>query len=85
MKRIPTIPRLPYFLLGALTLVAFGGPFVMFVVVRGGPRSDWPPDRVVEWIVIGLILGLAVSLFSACVTVGWWYPWSREARKSDRG
>ncbi len=83
MRRIPPIPRLPYFLLAALTLVSFGGPFAMFVVVRAGPRPDWPPDRVVEWVVIGLVIGLAIALFSACVTIGWWYPWTHVTRKSD--
>ncbi len=44
------LPRLPYVLLGAMTLVSFGGPFVILVVVRGGPSARWPPDRPVEWI-----------------------------------
>ena len=62
MSRVPPLPRFPYYLLGGLTLVSFGGPFVMLVVVRGGPRGDWPPDRAVEWIVIGLVFGLAIAL-----------------------
>jgi hypothetical protein len=77
MSRIPPLPRLPYFLLGALTLVSFGGPFAMFVAIRGGPSADWPPDRAVEWIVIGVVTGLAIALFSACVTIGSWYPWAK--------
>ncbi len=76
------MPRLPYFLLGAMTIVSFGGPFVILMVVRGGPRPEWPPDRVVEWVVIGMVFGLAFSLFTACVTIGWWYP---GARKPVRG
>jgi uncharacterized membrane protein YedE/YeeE len=78
MSRIPPLPRLPYFLLGALTLVTFGGPLAMLLVVRGGPSPDWPPDRLVEWIVIGEVIGLAIVLFSACVTIGWWYPWAKK-------
>jgi uncharacterized membrane protein YedE/YeeE len=78
MSRIPPLPRLPYFLLGALTLVSFGGPVAMYAAIRGGPSADWPPDRLGEWVVIGLVLGLAIVLFAACVTVGWWYPWTKK-------
>jgi hypothetical protein len=74
MRRVPRVPRLPYLLLGALTLVAFGGPLAVLVIVRGGSSTRWPPDRAVEWIVIGLVFGLAVALFFACVSIGWWYP-----------
>jgi hypothetical protein len=80
MSRIPQVPRLPYLLLGGLTLVSFGGPLAMLVIVRGGPRADWPPDRAVEWIVISLVVGLAVALFAACVSVGWWYPGLRRSK-----
>jgi uncharacterized membrane protein YedE/YeeE len=80
MSRNPPVPRLPYFLLGAMTLVSVGGPFAMFLVIRGGIHPDWPPDRPVEWIVIGLVIGLAVALFVACLTVGWWYSWTRQDR-----
>src|SRR5262249_58632636 len=71
MSRIPPVPRLPYLLLGGLTLVCFGGPVAMLVIVRGGPSSDWPPDRAVEWLVIGLVFGLVVVLFSACGSGSW--------------
>ncbi len=47
------LPALPYVLLGAMTLVSFGGPFAMLVVIRGGSSADWPPDRAIEWITIG--------------------------------
>lgn len=80
MSRVPPVPRLPYFLLGGLTLISFGGPFAMLVIVRGGPSARWPPDRLVEWVVIGLVCTLAVTLFWACVTLGWWYPAARRGR-----
>ena len=83
MSRMPPVPWFPYVLLGALTLVSFGGPFLILVVVRGGPRPDWPPDRVVEWVVIALVFGLAVTLFLACVTIGLWYPRARGTSKSE--
>jgi len=81
MSRGPAFHRFPMALLGLLTLVSFAGPIAMLLAVRGGPRPDWPPDRPVEWIVIGVVVGLAIVLFLACVTIGWWYPWDRMAGK----
>jgi hypothetical protein len=81
MSRIPPIPRLPYVLLGGLTVVSFGGPLVMLLVIRGGTESGLPPDRAIEWVTIGLVFALFLSLFFACVFVGWWYPWSRQIDK----
>jgi hypothetical protein len=67
-----------------MTLVSFGGPFVMLVIIRGGARANWPPDRPVEWFTIGLVLTLAIALFVACVSIGWWYaPARRIARTKD--
>jgi hypothetical protein len=74
MSRIPPGHRVPYLVLGAFTIVAFGGPLAILVVVRGGPSALWPPDRAVEWIVLGLVLGLAIALFAACISVGRWHP-----------
>jgi hypothetical protein len=82
MSRVPPVPRMPYLLLGGLTLVSFGGPFAMLVIVRGGPSARWPPDRAVEWVVIGLVFTLAAALFSACVSLGWWYPGLRPSQKA---
>ena len=82
MSRIPPVPRLPYLLLGGLTLVCFGGPVAMLVIVRGGPGARWPPDRAIEWVVIGLVFTLAIALFLACVSLGWWYP--HLCRSKDR-
>jgi len=71
------LPTLPYVLLGAMTLISFGGPFVILLIVRGGASANWPPDRPVEWITIGLVVWLAIALFLACASIGWWYPSSR--------
>ena len=49
MSRMPPLPRLPLALLGLLTLACFGGPFALFLVVRGGPErrlAPRPPRRV---------------------------------------
>jgi hypothetical protein len=60
-----------------MTVASFAGPFVMLLVVRGGPSEGWPPDRPVEWVTIALVLILTLALFVACVTLPWWYPPAR--------
>ncbi len=73
MKASDPLPRLPYLLLGALTAVAFGGPFAIVAVVWGGPSARWPPDRLIEWAVLALVFVLFVILFVACVSIRLWY------------
>jgi hypothetical protein len=73
MKPAPPLPRLPYVLLAAMTLVSFGGPFAIVGVLWGGQDSHWPPDRPIEWVVVILILALVIGLFIACVTIRAWY------------
>jgi hypothetical protein len=73
MKLKQRLPTLPYMLLGAMTVVSFGGPLAMLVMLRGGPSDKWPPDRAIEWITIGLIVGLVITLFIACVSISLWY------------
>jgi len=68
-----------------MTLISFGGPFVILVIVRGGASANWPPDRTVEWITIGLVLWLAIALFLACVSIGWWHPSSRHIERTQNG
>lgn len=79
------LPALPYVLLGAMTLISFGGPFVILLVVRGGASANWPPDRPVEWITIALVVWLAIALFLACVSIGWWYPAARYGGRTKNG
>jgi hypothetical protein len=78
------LPRLPYVLLGAMTLASFGGPFVILAMVRGGANAGWPPDRPVEWVTIALVFGLVVALFFACVSMGWWYPVPRRPSAASK-
>jgi hypothetical protein len=73
MKAANPLPRLPYVLLAAMTLVSFGGPFVIVGVVRGGDSARWPPDRPLEWVTIGLVLALFLILFVACVSLRLWF------------
>jgi hypothetical protein len=77
MKVWRHVANLPYALLGALSLVCFGGPFLILVVVRGGASPHWPPDRPLEWSTIALVFGLFIALFVACVTLHLWHPPSR--------
>ena len=56
-------PRWPWFLLVVMTLASFGGPFIIWWVVRGGESPDWPPDRFVEWLVFAGIVSLVATLF----------------------
>jgi hypothetical protein len=75
--------RLPYALLGALSLVCFGGPAAVLVAVRGGRSAYWPPDRPLEWITLALVLALFVGLFCACVTFGWWHQEPGKTKRHD--
>lgn len=65
--------RLPLVLLGLMTLVSFGGPVLIAVLLWGGSRSGWPPDRPVEWVGVGLVMVAFAVCFTACLTVGWWH------------
>ncbi len=73
MKAADPLPRLPYVLLVAMTVVSFGGPFVIVGVIRGGESARWPPDRPLEWVTIGLVLALFLILFVACVSIRLWF------------
>ncbi len=51
MKAADPLPRLPYVLLAAMTVVSFGGPFVIVGVVRGGDSAALAPrpaDRMAD-------------------------------------
>ena len=77
-KNAAPLPRTPYIVLIALSVVSFGGPFVMVSVIRGGPSAGWPPDRPVEWLTMAVVLVLFLTLFVACVGIRVWYrPKSR--------
>ena len=73
MSSADPLPRLPYVLLVALTVVCFGGPFLIFAIMRGGQSSRWPPDRPIEWVTIGAVMVLFLTLFVACVSIRAWY------------
>jgi len=64
--------RWPLVLLGALTLLTVGGPVLIGIVLRGGARRGWPPDRAVEWVAVlgtsGAVAGLmAASIATAAI------------------
>ena len=72
-KNAAPLPRTPYILLIALSVVCFGGPFVMVGVIRGGQSAGWPPDRPIEWLTMAVVLVLFLALFVACVSIRVWY------------
>ncbi len=72
-KTAAPLPRTPYILLIALSVVSFGGPFLMMGVIRGGPSAGWPPDRPIEWVTTAVVLVLFLALFAACVSIRVWY------------
>ena len=65
MTRKPS--RLPLLILGAMTLLTFGGPVLIGYVLQGGPSPKWPPDRPIEWVTFIGISGMVVLMMLACV------------------
>ena len=61
--------RLAYVLLACMTVGAFGGPFAIALVMRGGEQRYWPPDRPVEWWTFLGVTGLVTILMLACLWV----------------
>jgi hypothetical protein len=61
--------RLPFILLGLMTLAAFGGPVVFGLVLHGGPRPDWPPDRPVEWWTLAGATTLVIVMMAASIAL----------------
>ena len=58
----PKLPKRPFVLLALMTIASFGGPVAFGVVLRGGQRPTWPPDRAVEWAALGGITALVLAL-----------------------
>jgi hypothetical protein len=56
-------------LLAMMTCAAFGGPIGFGMILRGGPRSSWPPDRPVEWAALVGISGIVLALMVLSVAV----------------
>jgi hypothetical protein len=73
MNSAAPLPRLPYVLLILMSIVSFGGPFAIFAALRGGENPGWPPDRLLEWAVIAVVMVLFLSLFVACVSIRLWF------------
>ena len=65
------VPRSPYVLLVLMTLATLGGPLTFGIVLRGGARADWPPDRAVEWVMLAATSGLVLMLMGCCFWLGW--------------
>lgn len=83
MSTQPRLPRLPYVLLGAMSVVSFGGPFLIVGALIGGPSGKWPPDRPIEWVALYAVVGLAAVLFLACVSLSYWYRPPVQTKEPD--
>jgi hypothetical protein len=77
--KVGDLPRFPYALLGALSIVSFGGPFVILAAIWGGESSRWPPDRPIEWLIVVGVLALFLVLFVACLSIRLWYRPDRQS------
>ncbi len=65
----PRLPRLPFVLLGAMTLLTLGGPVAIGFVLRGGASPIWPPDRPVEWATLIVTSAAVAALMVACLSL----------------
>jgi hypothetical protein len=74
MSRPPPPPATmtwaPFVLLGLLTITTVGGPLLIFLMLKGGERPVWPPDRPLEWWTFGLSIATYLVLQVACLTIG---------------
>jgi hypothetical protein len=66
----PALSWTAFALLGFLTAATVGGPLAIFLTLRGGNRPEWPPDRAVEWWMLGGTIGGYLVLLAACLLVG---------------
>jgi hypothetical protein len=80
-SRLASIPVAwgPLVLLGLLTAATVGGPLAILLVLRGGARPHWPPDRAVEWWTFAGCVGGYVVLLGSCLVVGL-VRWRRTVR-----
>jgi hypothetical protein len=58
-------------LLAVMTVSSFGGPFLIAWVLGGGDQPDWPPDRLIEWVVFSAVVALVLTLVTFAVVLGW--------------
>jgi hypothetical protein len=66
----PPLSWMAFVLLGLLTVGTLGGPLAIFLTLKGGARPEWPPDRAVEWWMLGGTIGGYLVLLAACLLVG---------------
>jgi hypothetical protein len=65
----PKLSRLPFVLLGLMTLFSFGGPLAFGYVLGGGSSNRWPPDRTVEWATLIGISAVVLILMAVCLSL----------------
>jgi drug/metabolite transporter (DMT)-like permease len=66
----PTITVAPFVLLGLLTIATVGGPLLIYLMLKGGERPAWPPDRPLEWWTFGLSIAMYLVILAACLSTG---------------
>jgi hypothetical protein len=66
----PALSWTAFVLLGLLTVATLGGPLAIFLTLKGGARPEWPPDRALEWWMLGGTIGTYLVLLAACLLVG---------------
>ena len=52
------------------TVIMIGGPFGIGAILKGGESPDWPPDRPVEWLVVGSICGVFGLILVMILSLG---------------
>lgn len=82
-KPVP-ISKLPFVLLGLMTVLTVAGPVMISQSIKGGAKPGWPPDRPVEWWTFGLVTGAVVLLMAACLTIGL-INWRKTLAKRSSG
>jgi hypothetical protein len=65
----PKLSKLPFVLLGLMTLFSFGGPLAIGYVLAGGSSPRWPPDRAVEWATFIGVSAMVVILMATCLAL----------------
>ncbi len=77
------VRRTPIVLLTVMTVLTLAGPFGIWVVIRGGRRPEWPPDRPIEWWVLFATCGLVAALMVACIGIALANLRELQGRKAD--
>lgn len=76
---------MPLILIAVMTVFCMGGPIVIALVLQGGERADWPPDRPIEWWTFYTTLALALATIATSLAIGIWRLRSQRRGHEWRG